>query len=262
MTSLKTVSTHLLLFVLMTGGASARPVGSQSQKVDEYGNIRADDEMARLDLFAQALGESPNARGYVIRYGRKGFPAGSLLRGLYGSRNYLINSRGIAPGRLEVIAGGNKDKIRTELWLVPEGAPTPRPDSELTVSPTAPLRFDTAYPDCPSEFSISLEELDDYLRFYAEALRGNPNSRSRVIVYPGRRSRLSKAEGMARDTRRSLIRKYEVSAARVTAEARNRRRECSEIELWIVPAGVVPAKAARHDGTHPTASSAALIRKT
>jgi hypothetical protein len=49
-------------------------------------------------------------------------------------RPLLVNSCGIEPGRIVVIAGGNKDKITTKLWLVPEGGSTPKPDSELTIS--------------------------------------------------------------------------------------------------------------------------------
>ena len=259
---LKSISTCLPLLALMVGGALAQPVNAQAQKLAEFGNIRADDEMAYLDLLAKALTESPNAHGYVIRYNRRDFPLGLFLRGLYGYRDYLVKSRGIELGRVVVVAGGNKNKITTELWLVPEGTPTPKPDSELAVAPTASLRFDTVYPDCASEFSIHLEELDDYLRFYAEALRGNPNARSRIIVYPGKRSRLSKAKKMAQDTRSLLITKYNVGAERIVAKARGGRRECSEIELWIVSAGAVPARATHNNGMHPTANSAAFIRET
>ena len=236
----------------MAGGSLAQPVSAQTQKVDEFGDIRADDATARLDHFAKVLADAPHARVYLIGYSRKGYPVGLFLRGLYGYRDYLIKSLGVVPGRIEVIAGGNRDEITTELWLVPEGASTPKPESTLMISPTAPLRFDTVYPDCPSEFSIHLEELDDYLKFYAEALRNNQNARSSIIVYPGKRNRLSKAEKMARDTRRLLIKKYNISAARVVAKARNRRRECSEIELWIVPASAVPAGATHNNDMHPT----------
>lgn len=236
----------------MASGSLAQPVGAQARKVDEFGNIRADDAMARLDHFAKVLADAPNARGYLIGYSRNRYPVGLFLRGLYGYRDYLINSRGIVPGRIEVVAGGDRDKIMTELWLVPEDASPPKPDSEFTVSPTGLIRFDTVYPDCPSEFSIHLEELDDYLRFYAEALRDNPNARSSIIVYPGKRSRLNKAEKRARDTRKQLLKKYNISAARVVAKAMNRRRECSEIELWIVPASAVPAGATHNNGLHPT----------
>jgi len=256
---LKSITAYLILVLLMLSGAMAQPGSAQAQKVDEFGNIRADDAMARLDFFAKALAESPNARGYILGYSQKDFPVGLFLRGLYGYRDYLVNSRGIPPGRIEVVAGGNKDKITTEMWVVPQGASPPRPDSELTVSSTAPLRFDTVYPDCPSEFSIHLEELDDYLRFYTEALRRNPNARSQVIVYPGKRSSFSKAEKMARDIRGLLIKKYGMNAARVVAKARNRRRECSEIELWIVPARTVPARDTHNNGMHPTPSTLPLM---
>jgi hypothetical protein len=86
---LQSTSTYLTLFALMICGALAQPVNAQAQKVAEFGNIRADDEMAYLDLMAKALTESQNARGYVIRYSERDFPVGLFLRGLYGYRDYL-----------------------------------------------------------------------------------------------------------------------------------------------------------------------------
>lgn len=240
---LQSAATPLVLFALMMGGASAQPIGAQARKLAEFGNISAEGEMACLDRLAQALAETPDARAYLIRYSGRDFPVGLFLRGLYGYRDYLVKSRGIEPGRISVVAGGNKDKIKTELWLVPGGAAAPEADSKLTFFATTALKFDAFFPDCPSEVSIHLEELNDHLRLYAEALRGNPNAGSRIVVYPGGRGGLRQAEKTARDTRTLLIKKYGVSAARIVAQARKRRRRCSEIELWVVPAGRVAATA-------------------
>src|SRR5215208_4439275 len=110
---LKSITACLILVVPVPGGAMAQPVSARAQKVDAFGDLRADDAMARLDFFAKALAESPDARGYILGYSQKDFHAGLFLRGLYGYREYLVNSRGIPPGRIEVVAGGNKDKITT-----------------------------------------------------------------------------------------------------------------------------------------------------
>jgi len=247
MKSLKSITTHLILFTLIISGAVAQSADAQARKVYEFSNTHADNAMAYLEVLAKALSESPKARGYIIGYSEKNSSPGLLLRKLYGYRNYLINNRGIEPGRILVITGGNRDGAATELWLAPDGASAPEPISELKIAPQSPLEFDTAYPDCASEFSIYLEELEDSLRFYAQALRENPNTRSRIIVYPGQRSRLSRAAKIARDTRSSLIRNHGISADRIVAQARNRRRECTEVELWIVPVGTVPPMATHNN---------------
>jgi len=252
MKNLSSFSILLVLFSLSLGTAFAQPINVQAQKVAEFGNIGADNESAHLDLLVNSLNESPNARGGVIGYSQQHFPPGAFLRRLYGYRHYLVNSRGIDPNRLLIVKGGNRDRITTELWLVPEGISVPTPSSEFTFSVTEALRFDTAYPDCLSEVSITLEEFDDHLRFYAEALRANPNARSRIIVYPGQRSSLRRATEMAQNTRRLLIRQYQISAERIMAQARSRRRECSEIELWVVPAGTFPARATHNIGMQRT----------
>ncbi|MCA1567690.1 MAG: hypothetical protein LC803_19005 [Acidobacteria bacterium] len=241
-----------ILFGLTFGNASAQPSNARTQKVTEFGNIGADNEMAYLELLVKSLNESPNARGCIIGYSPQRFPPGLFLRKLYGYQNYLVNSRGIDPRRIIIVRGGIRDRITTELWLVPERVAVPTLGSEFTFTSSEPLRFDTAYPDCPSQVSITLEELDDHLRFYAEALRVHPNIRSRIIVYPGRRSNLRRAAEMALNTRRLLIRQYRIDAWRIMARARNRHRECSEIELWIVPAGTVSARATHNIGRQRT----------
>src|SRR3989440_4475436 len=47
-----------------------RPIPRAPVKFDTYGNIRFNDEKARLDNFAIQLQNEPNAQGYIIRYGR------------------------------------------------------------------------------------------------------------------------------------------------------------------------------------------------
>jgi len=227
--------------VLLLSGVFAQSVNNPSaQKLNEFADTHADNEMAYLDLLAAALGKDPNARGYVIGYAEQRIPPGSFLMRVYGYRNYLINTRGIEPNRVDVVAGGIKDEISTELWLVPNGASAPSPASEPKVDPKSALIFDVAYPDCPPEFTVYLYELEDSLKFYVEALIENPNTQGWIVVYPGQRSGLSKAAKVARDAKNRLVKAYNVGADRLIARARDERRECTEVELWIVPTGTIP----------------------
>jgi hypothetical protein len=106
----------------------------------------------------------------------------------------------------------------------------------LNLVPQLPVKFDTAYPDCPSEVTIYLERVSDSLRFYAQALLANPDVSARIVGYPGRRATVGKVARIARRARAQLIAEYRVDGKRITAVAQNRRRDCSQIELWLTQA--------------------------
>ena len=58
--------------------------------------------------------------GYVINYG----PAKQVAKREKLIRDYLTRNRGIDPGRLVFVQGGDEPEIRTRLWRVPQGADT------------------------------------------------------------------------------------------------------------------------------------------
>ncbi len=91
--------------------------------IDEFGPLANDDVKARLDPFASELQADPTATGYIINYG----PARQVTRRERLIRDYLVNERGIDPGRLVFVQGGDEAQIRTRLWLVPQGAQPPQP---------------------------------------------------------------------------------------------------------------------------------------
>jgi hypothetical protein len=240
MKTIKTAVIHITLALLVLGHVWAQSDNiASAQKLDEFGNISADDEMAHLDLFAVALGKDPKARGHIIGYTEQSIPPGSYLMRIFGYRDYLVNQRGIDPARLGITAGGNKEHLSTELWLVPEGAAEPGPVPELKVVAKSPLIFDVAYPDCPPEMTTHLYELKDSLKFYSEGLHRNPNTQGWVIVYPGRRSRSTRVAQTIRDARNGL-KEYDISNDRIVTRVRRQRRKCTEVELWIVPRGTAP----------------------
>jgi hypothetical protein len=230
-----------LCLLALTVGVMPQQNSSASRKFDEFGDMIADDVMPRLDNFALELGKHPNLTGYIIGHNGRHILIGSFLRRLYGYQNYLVNTRRIDLRLVKVIEGGNKDHLTTELWLVPDGSAPPEPSSEMKMDIKSPLKFDkfSMGIGCEPEFTLDLYELNDGLKFYASALRENPDSRAWIIFYPNRRDRLSKAAGIARQTKNLLTKEFHIEANRLLTRVSNRRRTCMEAELWLVPPGAV-----------------------
>ncbi len=101
-----------------------RPTGRQFA---EFPSVAFNEDKANFDNFAVALQEDPTATGYVIVYnGRRSRPA-RLNTLVNRSRDYVVNTRNIDRSRITVIQGGTREADTIELWLVPQGAPPPRP---------------------------------------------------------------------------------------------------------------------------------------
>lgn len=135
-----------MIFCVIVANAQVGFVPSEARKFDEFGDVRCEDEKARLDNFANELQKNPDARGYIIFYGGKRhlYPTGynSVLalprRGeaearVARLRPYLHDSRGIDSKRIVVVKGGYRDEWAAELWMVPKGAnpPIPTPTIKL-----------------------------------------------------------------------------------------------------------------------------------
>jgi hypothetical protein len=109
-----------------------KPLPKPPVKFDEYGNIRFNDEKARLDNYAIQLQNDPTATGTIIVYGSCEGEAQS--RGDR-AKEYLVNTRGIEAGRITVVDGGCRSDLTVQLWIVPQGATPPPPDSTGAISP-------------------------------------------------------------------------------------------------------------------------------
>jgi hypothetical protein len=106
-------------------------------KFDEYGNIRFNDEKARLDNYAIQLQNQPGAQGYIIAYGTcEGEGQARADR----AKNYLVNTRGIEAGRITTVDGGCRSDLTVELWIVPPGATTPAASTDNIISPCPECR--------------------------------------------------------------------------------------------------------------------------
>jgi hypothetical protein len=107
------------------------------RKFDEYGNIRFNDEKARLDNYAIQLQNAPTDRATIIGYGTC---EGEGLNRANRAKDYLVNTRGIDAGRIDTVDGGCRSELHVELWLVPSGAAAPTPDMGPAVSPCPECR--------------------------------------------------------------------------------------------------------------------------
>jgi hypothetical protein len=103
-----------------------------ARKFDEYGNIRFNDEKARLDNYAIQLQNEPTAQGYIIGYGTCDAEGQNRANR---AKDYLVNTRGIDAGRIVVVDGGCMPELKVELWIVPSGATAPSPETAGAVSP-------------------------------------------------------------------------------------------------------------------------------
>jgi hypothetical protein len=108
-----------------------------ARKFDEYGNIRFNDEKARLDNYAIQLQNAPTERAVIIGYGTC---EGEGLNRANRAKDYLVNTRGIDAGRIDTVDGGCRSELHVELWLVPSGAAAPTPDMGPAVSPCPECR--------------------------------------------------------------------------------------------------------------------------
>lgn len=106
-------------------------------RFDEYGDIRFNDEKARLDNYAIQLQNQTGSQGYIIAYGTcEGQGQARADR----AKNYMVNTRGIEAGRITTIDGGCRADLAVELWIVPTGATPPAASTDNAVSPCPECR--------------------------------------------------------------------------------------------------------------------------
>lgn len=213
-------------------------------KFDEFGNVKAEDAMAHLDLFAIQLNSNPTSQGFIIGHNRSDFSRGWLLRQAYGYRDYLVNTRGIAASRVRVLEAETRKEIGFELWLLPVGAAPPIPTPSPQPEPASPQQFDVISLgkewQCVGEMVLELYKLEDALRFFGEALRQQSRTKAWIVVHPRVRESLATARRTLEASRNLLIKDYGISSERVlTAIGPRHSSICTGVNLWIVPSSSV-----------------------
>lgn len=128
----------LVLLLSPTVFVSASSPDSTIRKFDEFGDLKCEDEYARLDNFAIQLQNEPQAKGVIIFYGGKTFRGRLPKRGEAEARAarlkpYLVQRRGIPANRVTVINGGYAEQWTAQLWIIPQGASMPSADSAIQI---------------------------------------------------------------------------------------------------------------------------------
>jgi K319-like protein len=116
---------------------SVKPPIQPARKFDEYGNIRFNDEKARLDNYAIQLQNEPGSTGTILVYGSC---AGEAQQRGDRAKDYLVNTRGIEAGRITVVDGGCRADLTVQLWVVPQGAAAPTVDNTGAIEPCPECR--------------------------------------------------------------------------------------------------------------------------
>jgi hypothetical protein len=250
----------LLFSSITTSGQTKTDV---ARKFDEFGDIQSSDLKARLDNFAIQLQNEPATKGFIVVYRTRRDLPGLNNAIAFRSKDYLIDSRGVARDKIVTVDGGEADCEVQELWIVPIGTtPTPRPDAYQRYFPDydSPRKIDEYGFDVPNrnrrpDSRLDGEEKTEYLETFAMQLKRQLRTTACVIVYalynprpgldddgdyePVRDVRLD-PPGVARSRlkleRNRLIKEYGISASRIrliNGGYRKRRM----VELWIVPRG-------------------------
>ncbi len=105
-------------------------------KLELSGGSECTFEEPNLEGFAEALKNAPTAKGYFILYpdaqgqftfsSRYNQPTGSA-RAIIRLLKKEMTKHGIQPHRIAMMLGGRREMQTVELWLVPNGALSPRP---------------------------------------------------------------------------------------------------------------------------------------
>jgi len=104
-------------------------------KFDEYGDIRFNDEKARLDNYAIQLQNDPTFSGVIIAYAGRTDPAGTAQARGDRAKNYLVTTRGIDAGRITVIDGGCREHLDVALFTCAAGATPPAATDTIPCEP-------------------------------------------------------------------------------------------------------------------------------
>ena len=114
-------------------GAIGEPVAEPTRPFDAFGDIRCEDEYARLDNLAIQLQHNPTDRAVIEFYGGRRFRGRLPKRGEAAARAarikpYLVERRGIPANQIIMVDGGYRDEWQVMIWIIPAGATIPTPD--------------------------------------------------------------------------------------------------------------------------------------
>jgi len=100
---------------------SINPLIIENMTFDAYGDIKWEDEKARLDNFAIQVMNEPSARGALIAFAGNPTYKGEAAFRLQRARDYLVSVRKVPAERLVTTDSGYRTDFTVYLWVVSEG---------------------------------------------------------------------------------------------------------------------------------------------
>jgi hypothetical protein len=242
------------------GQESANAGGPRARKIDEFGDLRGCDHLARLDNFAIELTNDPSATGYVVAYGARGAGSGTAEFRLRITKDYFVNTRGLVEGRIRTLNGGRfktRNESFIELWLVPLGAEPPRP---------------AVYKNDADEFKGKFSEFEAWDSFdwgeetgppvgnanlagLADVLKSQPEARAYIVAFNGEQSAPGAWRRVA-DREAEGLKRQGINADRVRIIFGGYDEEL-KLQLWALPKDAPPP--ARDAGPERKPARAAQI---
>jgi hypothetical protein len=219
-----------------------------AKKLDEYGDVQCELFAEILDEYANHLYQEPVSKAYVIIYPGRTLP-GRTTPHFYSTKAYLMGNRGIDEKRLVILNGPEREELKVELWLVPNGATPPQPE-ESNLSPrdkSLPIKYNVSYPHYPSEPYVNCCVGNCLLRYplyddFANALRKMPDSIGYFILYKGQGDNFINRRKLASELREVMTRKYRIKTQRIKIILAARMVQHETQEMWIVPKGTSAPK--------------------
>jgi hypothetical protein len=132
----------LLILILPVAAVFAQTVQpAKAVKFDEFTAAANNSVKTRLQAFLVELGNNPASQGYIINYGTDG-----EITARESQIREAIRVRRFDAQRVTLMRGGFGKTVRTEFWVVPDGAEKPVPKSsgekidEFTLIPDGDLK--------------------------------------------------------------------------------------------------------------------------
>jgi len=219
-----------------------------ARKFDEFGDIDASYEIARLDNFAIAVQQQPGSKAFLIVYRTRRDLPGLNNRYAHWMRSYLLYSRGLPAERVVIVDGGVTTCLWQELWIVMPGtAPKPRDDVYGNNPQPSVYKFDEHYyqiekpnPDEPIYWPSAPENLIGYLEAYGETLLKDRKLVAYLVAFrDADRDDRSVTQRMLRTERDFLIKEFRINPARIKT-IDGGYSQSRTMELWLAQPGYRP----------------------
>ncbi len=114
-----------LAFLSFSVSAQEPTPAPAASKIDEFGNVKCGDELARLDNLAHGLRADSRLSAYIVLYGRRQGRRDEAEARALRMATYLIKRRDFDPARVIAVRAGDSTTFKGEFWLVPPGAQPP-----------------------------------------------------------------------------------------------------------------------------------------